>query len=69
MPEIHFTKKSPLFTSGTMTQLGWSVQLKSGKHELKCGYSFGRYDNGRHRHIPGKTEWIGTLATGSLKLN
>ena len=52
-----------------MKNLGWSGQMKPGKHELMCAYSFGRYDNGRHRHIPGTTERIGTLLTGTMKLN
>lgn len=64
LPAFHIVRPDAETRNGR----GYSVQTAPGEYTLQCSYNFGRHDNNRHRHVPGKTEWIGRLTTGSQQI-
>jgi uncharacterized protein (TIGR03067 family) len=62
MPAIYF-ETVPLNLPGN--GLGYHVHAEHGRYSLRCSIRFGDLDNERHRHVPGKSEWIGKLTTGT----
>lgn len=62
MPAVYFEPASP---DGASKGLGYHVSAGKGRYSLRCSIWFGDLDNERHRHVPGKSEWIGKLTTGS----
>ena len=62
IPAIHFRPVSP---DSPTKGLGYHVTAANGRYSLRCSYHFGDLDTSRQRHIPGKTEWIGQLTTGT----
>jgi beta-lactamase regulating signal transducer with metallopeptidase domain len=48
--------------------VGYFLKPTPGAYTLCCSMRFGHLDNMRHRHVPGKSEWIGQLTTGAQKV-
>jgi hypothetical protein len=65
MPAVHF---DPLQDDAAKQGLGYFVKTAPGDYTLRCGIRFGQYDNTRHRHDPGQSEWIGQLTSGTQKI-
>jgi hypothetical protein len=65
LPAVHFTPPGPQKRD---QGLGYFVTAAPGDYTLRCGVWFGDLDNTRHRHVPGKSEWIGQLTTGTQKI-
>jgi hypothetical protein len=65
MPAVHFVAES---SDNRNQGLGYSVRAVPGQYSLRCSMLFGHLDNGRHRHVPGQSEWIGQLTTGSQQI-
>ena len=65
MPAVYF---EPVSLDPPGKGLGYHVKTDAGQYSLRCSIRFGDLDNERHRHIPGQSEWIGKLTTGSQKI-
>ncbi len=65
MPAVNLTS-APV--DPAKRRLGYSVKAAPGHHTLQCTIRFGNLDNERHRYVPGKSEWIGELSTGTQKI-
>ena len=62
MPAVYFHSVSPDVTG---KGLGYHVRVPDGRYSVRCSYYFGGLDKERHRHVPGKSQWIGKLTTGT----
>ncbi|HEV3025198.1 MAG TPA: M56 family metallopeptidase, partial [Pirellulales bacterium] len=65
MPAVHF---DPPQDDAAKQGLGYFVKTAPGDYSLRCGIRLGQYDNTRHRHVPGQSEWIGQLTSGTQKI-
>lgn len=62
MPAVYFHPATPNMSH---RGLGYHATVPDGRYSVRCSYYFGGLDKERHRHVAGRSPWIGKLTTGS----